>query len=84
MAAFENHEHLFKFSRKIKGSQEHENGTFYLGDGCWGADINDCVMNKDYRLFQAVDRKYNVYIVDVYVKEKVVYTAYDHQNQFLF
>jgi hypothetical protein len=35
-------------------------------------------MNKDYRLFQAVDRKYNVYIVDVYVKEKVVYTAYDH------
>ena len=80
LAAFENHAHLFKFSRKLKGNLPHDNGTLYLGDGAWGADINDCILNKNYELYQALDRKHHVYLVDVYYKSNVTYTAIDINN----
>jgi len=51
LGAFENHAHLFKVTHKLKGNMKHINGTLYLGDGAWGATLNDCPLNKDYEIF---------------------------------
>jgi hypothetical protein len=34
---FENHTHSFKRTKRIKHGKEHQNGTYYLGEGSWGA-----------------------------------------------
>ncbi|GMU91044.1 MAG: hypothetical protein AMXMBFR4_01020 [Candidatus Hydrogenedentota bacterium] len=34
--AFENHDHVFKRSKPLKGNQVAEGGTVYVGDGCFG------------------------------------------------
>lgn len=34
--AFENHDHSFKRTPLMRGSQPDSKGTLYLGDGCWG------------------------------------------------
>lgn len=36
-AVFEHHNHSFKRTFPLKGNQINEEGTVYLGDGCWGA-----------------------------------------------
>ncbi|MBI1785239.1 metallophosphoesterase family protein [Candidatus Sumerlaeota bacterium] len=36
-AAFENHDHTFKRTKRIRaGAEDPEHGILYLGDGCWG------------------------------------------------
>ena len=35
-AAFENHDHMFKRTKMLKGKRGSEAGTVYLGDGCLG------------------------------------------------
>lgn len=35
-AAFENHEHTFKRSHRLRRNRLHPQGVLYLGDGCWG------------------------------------------------
>jgi acid phosphatase type 7 len=34
---FENHTHSFKRSKRIKNGEANQNGTYYLGEGAWGA-----------------------------------------------
>lgn len=34
--AFENHDHVMKRSKFLKGGVEDSSGTLYIGDGCWG------------------------------------------------
>jgi hypothetical protein len=34
--AFENHDHVFKRTKPLKGNQIAEGGTVYVGDGCFG------------------------------------------------
>jgi hypothetical protein len=36
MAAFENHDHVFKRSHPIRGDRVDPTGTLYLGDGAFG------------------------------------------------
>ncbi len=33
---FENHDHGYKRTKRLKGGQEDVNGTLYIGDGCLG------------------------------------------------
>jgi hypothetical protein len=35
-AAFENHNHAYKRTHKIKADKVADDGVLYLGDGCWG------------------------------------------------
>lgn len=34
--AMENHDHVFKRSHPLKGGKIDQQGTVYIGDGCWG------------------------------------------------
>ncbi len=37
-ACFENHDHTFKRTKPLRNGQVTENGTVYLGDGCFGVN----------------------------------------------
>lgn len=43
---FENHKHTIKRSKRIKGNLENPDGTLYLGDGSWGAEVSTCQKNE--------------------------------------
>lgn len=36
--SFENHDHSYKRTKRLKNNVEDVNGTVYLGDGCLGVD----------------------------------------------
>jgi len=40
ITAYENHVHAFKRTKPIRGNYVTENGTVYLGEGCFGAIPN--------------------------------------------
>ena len=48
MSTFENHAHMQKRTKPMRNSQSHPNGTIYLGDGSWGADLVQCKDHPDY------------------------------------
>ena len=38
---FENHDHLFHRSKRIRAGKADPTGVLYLGDGCWGVEPRD-------------------------------------------
>ncbi|KAF2070046.1 hypothetical protein CYY_008628 [Polysphondylium violaceum] len=45
---FENHYHLYKRTKQLRGGQQSETGTLYIGDGSWGVDTVLKVYDYDY------------------------------------
>jgi hypothetical protein len=44
--AFENHDHTFKRTHRLRENRPDPNGTLYLGDGCWGMSARTVDANR--------------------------------------
>jgi len=80
-AGFENHFHVFKESKPIRGGKvDEETGVVYLGDGAWGIDGGPTFMNADSWWVKTAVQKAHVYVVTA--SESVFHVrAFDKQNQ---
>lgn len=67
--AFENHNHTFKRTHRLKGNRIDAEGILYLGDGCWGARPRK---TNDMWYLEKRARKNNIYVVDLTAREAKV------------
>jgi hypothetical protein len=47
-AAFENHDHSLKRTKRLKDGKPDSTGTLYLGDGCWGQAPRKVDLGREY------------------------------------
>ena len=40
-AGFENHDHTMKRSKVLRSGEVSDQGTIYVGDGCWGKNARE-------------------------------------------
>jgi hypothetical protein len=73
-ASFENHEHTFKRSKRIKNNVVDETGTLYLGDGAWGVPTRVPAQDRWY-LEKAEDINF-FFRVDI-LQNSTTFTAID-------
>lgn len=53
MTVFENHVHSFKRTKPLRGNYARENGTVYVGDGSFGAIVEEkCRPDRTVALFE--------------------------------
>lgn len=78
-AAFENHEHTFKKSYPLRGNQRNPLGTYYLGNGNWGANIHNCTWNDYDNLYEIYNSIHHFWLVNVSADANLItYSAYDN------
>lgn len=82
MSLFENHEHTFKKSFKILGNAVNPNGSYYLGNGNWGADLGDgCTLNNQTGLLEIVEYQHHFWLVRISQSKGIVnYAAYNNKG----
>lgn len=78
-AAFENHDHTFKRTLRLRGNKQHPEGTVYLGDGCFGRKPRSVSEVRRWYLAKASSTPH-FWRVDVSA-EGVSYTAIDERGQ---
>jgi len=80
-AAFENHFHVFKESKPIRGGKvDPESGVVYLGDGAWGIDGGPTFINPNSWWIEKAVQRAHVYVVTASDRLFDV-RAFDKQNQ---
>ena len=80
-AAFENHDHTFKRTHRLRGDSLDAAGTLYLGDGAWGR--GDRPVDLSQRWYHAkAGALRHVWVVDVEADE-VTYRAFDVDGRLL-
>lgn len=78
---FENHEHAFKKTFPATDSQVNENGTYYLGNGNWGAKPDGCKVNNSTGLMEVVNTANHFWLVNISVTDGLIYyTPYDQNG----
>jgi hypothetical protein len=77
MSVWENHSHLMKRTKPLKGGVPHENGTIYLGEGCWGALCYGLPLENSTGIFENYDSGINHFWLVQHGSEGVSYTAID-------
>jgi len=80
--AFENHEHSFKKTFPLKGGRRNEKGTYYVGNGNYGAHIMaSCNNNNETGIFASVRSVHHFWMVNVSVNAgTITYSAYDQDG----
>lgn len=79
MAAFENHDHVFKRSHLLRDNKVDPEGVLYLGDGCFGVSAR--TVDEELRWFLArAESTPHFWLVEV-SPEKVQYTAIDREGK---
>ena len=75
----ENHTHAFKRSKKLRGGKEDPNGTIYIGEGNWGAQVPSldyfCVP-YNVNLTEKVSNATNVWLLEIDNTRTVKATAF--------
>ena len=80
-AAFENHDHTFKRTHRLRGDSLDAAGTLYLGDGAWGR--GDRPVDLSQRWYHAkAGALRHVWVVDV-EGDEVTYRAFDVDGRLL-
>ncbi len=51
--AFEHHDHALKRTKPMRGGEINPKGTLYLGDGCWGPDLQYSPIQPYFHLYFA-------------------------------
>lgn len=80
--AFENHDHTMKRTKPLRDNKVAANineGTLYLGDGCWGKSGRD--VREEWYLEKAISSQH-AWFVEVGKKE-IQYKAIDHRGQII-
>jgi hypothetical protein len=78
-AAFENHDHTFKRTLRLRDNKADPAGTLYLGDGCFGREAREISSVRRWYLAKASSTPH-FWRVDV-SPEGVSYTAIDDEGQ---
>jgi hypothetical protein len=73
--AFENHDHTFKRSKRLRAGATADGGTLYLGDGAWGRGGRTIDLTTRWYLDKAGATRH-VWVVDA-GPEAVTYRAFD-------
>ena len=77
---FENHTHSFKRSKRVKYGKVDSTGTYYLGEGAWGATKPSGVCDPDHpELHDLSSLTLNIWKVEV-TPTNIQATAYNEQN----
>lgn len=79
-AAFENHDHALKRTKRLRNHKVDQQGTLYLGDGCWGRPPRR--VHPDRWYLEKAESKPHVWLVDVSA-DGVLYRAVDPGGQLL-
>ena len=80
--AFENHNHIFKRSKKIKHFSENSKGTLYLGEGSWGVKSKSDHQYDD-RFIEKAWNTQCVWIISINGSNTIKYEARDQNNSIL-
>ncbi|MCH7911282.1 MAG: fibronectin type III domain-containing protein [Candidatus Hydrogenedentes bacterium] len=78
-AAFENHDHVFKRTKLLKGDKVDPDGTLYIGDGCFGQPrrpLSEANHRWYHEKTQSIE---HFWVVDVY-NERTRYRAIDFEG----
>ena len=78
-AAFENHDHTHKRTKRIANGEVDPNGTLYLGDGCMG-QFPRTVPNKDAWYMETATSTRHFWVVDIDT-EGVAYRAVNMRGE---
>ena len=77
--AFENHDHTFKRSKRLRNNELDSNGTLYLGDGSMGALRNKIDEENPRWYIEKSNNIQHFWVVDVYADE-AHFRAVDHRG----
>lgn len=61
---FENHDHTFKRTKPMRNNQPDENGTIYLGDGCFGVNPRE-IKNAGLGYLEKASSKRHFWLVEI-------------------
>ena len=81
MTVFENHVHSFKRTKPLKGNFARENGTVYVGDGSFGAILQEsCKPDRTVDLF-VKQGNMNHFWLSVVTNYSVTHSAYNTKGE---
>jgi hypothetical protein len=72
-ASFENHDHTFKRTKLIRGTEVHPEGTLYIGDGCMGVPPRE-IKNADKWYMEKALSAFHFWVIEV-TADSTTYTA---------
>ena len=78
--AFENHNHTYKRTHRIKGGKVDESGVLYLGDGSWGVHTRKAA-KVDSTWYLAKTASINSFYMVEMVKGDCVFEAIDSDGK---
>jgi Calcineurin-like phosphoesterase len=83
-ASFEHHQHILSKTYPLRDSAFDPKGTYYLGDGAWGADLfpNCTGPYPDLsKIFEFEKNLGHIWLMDIYEEEKTItYAAYNEEG----
>jgi hypothetical protein len=74
--AFENHDHTYKVSKPLRGSEPHPSGTRYLGDGAWAVNTRTTTPLEKAPYLERTHSKNHVFVVTLH-PERAEFRAVD-------
>lgn len=81
LSAWEHHAHLLKRTKPLRGSLPNENGTIYLGEGCWGVRCLGLPLENSTGVFESFHNRRNHFWLIQLQEKGVSYTAIDINNE---
>lgn len=78
---FENHDHTFKRTKPLRAGQINEDGTIYLGDGCFGVTPRT-IENFSLGYFEKAESKRHFWYVEIDATQLKAQAIDEHGNLF--
>lgn len=78
---FENHDHTFKRTKPLRNGQVDENGTVYLGDGCFGVNPRT-IENFSLGYFEKAESRRHFWYVEIDANKLKAQAIDDNGNLF--
>lgn len=83
LSVWENHVHVFKRTFPLRGGLYDENGTVFLGDGCWGVYPNDTPIQNSTGIMAAYNQTTNHFWLVQIFETTANYTAIDKNGRII-
>ena len=81
MSAWENHAHLLKRTKPLRGGTPTENGTMYIGEGCWGVYCLNLPLENSTGIFTKYRNRLNHFWLIELNNETVSYKAISSKGE---
>ncbi len=77
--AFENHDHTYKVTHPLRGSERHVDGTRYLGDGAWGVTTRETTPLADAPYLERAQSRNHLFFVTLH-GDRAEVSAFDQSG----